>query len=441
MRKRYLVQAIFCSLLGAEVALAQEEGAAAAAPAPSQEAAELHDKLRTMSPEQRRAYLEEQHAKMREQAEAAMPPAPVPPPPMLGRVPEPAVPGAEEARQRHEKLKAMDPEERREYLREESEQRRKQAEAAVPSPPAPPPMAPLAGAAERYVPSPEEVRQRHEELKAMTPEQRRARLQEESEQRRAEAAAAIPAPPTPPAPVFGSEGQIPPATRGYERMRNMTPEQRRAYRDQRYQELRQQAAAEGLDLPETPPWAQQPPPGPGIRYMSDDERTAHWEAMSEMTPEERAVYRAEHHQRIMERAQAQAQPPGVEPPEVPEWVKQRWQQAEAVHKKIDAMSPEDREACFAMHRLMQGRGMGRRWRAPLAPGVGQGYPPAAAPELPPAAGGPDYPPASYGPGYGYGPESGWGRGYGYGPGPGYGQDYPSAPGYGYGPRPGPRPGY
>jgi hypothetical protein len=410
MRKRYLVQAILYSLLGADVALAQDEPTATAAPA-----------------EEQRADVDEQQPKVGQEPEA---PA----------SPQAAVPGAEQAKERHEKLKSMTPQDRREYLREQSEQRRKQAEAAMPSPPAPPMAPPFGAAPEAPAPTPEEVKERHEKLRAMSPEERRAQLREDSEKRRAEARAAMGEPPVPPA---------------YEKLRDMTPEERRAYRDKRYQALRRQAAAEGLDLPEKPPWAPQPP-GPGIRYMSDEERTAHWEAMSEMTPEERAVYRAEHHQRMMERAQ----PASGEQPEVPEWVKQRWERMEALQKKIDAMSAEDREACFAMQRLMQRRGVGRRWRGsmvpgadyPAGPGVRQGYAPGPAapsfgpsggtPDYPPPAAAPDYPPGANVPGYGYGPGSGWGRGYGYGPGSGYGQDYPPGPGYyGYGPQSGPRPGY
>lgn len=427
MRKKPLVQAILCSLLGANVALAQDPPAPATPTSP-QEAAGLHDKLRTMSPEERRAYLQDESEKRRAEAEAAMPATPAP---VQAGPPITPAPSAEEAKQRHETLKTMAPEQRREYLRAESEQRRQDAAAAMPSPPKQTPPPPFGEAAEAAVPTAEDVKARHEQLKGMTPQERRAQLQQESEQRRAEAEAAMPAPPMPPVPLFGAEGQTPPGAAAYEKMRSMTPEQRRAYRNQRYQELRQQAAAEGMDLPEAPPWAEQPPSG--IRYMTDEERTAHWEDMRGMTPEERAVYRAEHHQRMMERAQAAAE--GA--PEVPEWVKQQQEQAEALQKKIDAMSPEDREACFAMHRMMQprGRGMGYGWRGPAGPGLRQNLPPA----VPPAGGGPQYPPESYRSGYGYGP--GYGGGRGYGPGPGYGQDYPGAQNYGYGAPSGPGFGY
>ena len=481
MRKKYLVQAVFCSLLGANAALAEDQTPAApAAPLSPEEAAGLHDKLRTMSPEERREYLDEQHAKMREQAEASMPPPPpgaeemkerheklkemtpeerraylqqesekrrseaeaaIPVPPVQAGTSGQGPPSAEEAKERREKLKAMAPEERREYLRAESEQKRKEAEAAMPIPPPPPPV--LGGAPEPTAPSAEEIKAQHEKLRGMTPEERRAELKKQSEERRAGAAA--PVPPMPPAPVFGGERPTPPGAATSEKLRSMTPEQRRAYRNQRYQELRRQAAAEGLDLPETPPWAQQPPPG--IRYMTDDERTKHWETMSEMTPEERAVYRAEHHQRMMERAQET----GQAVPQIPEWVKQQQEQMDALKQRFEALSPEDKEACFAMQRLMRGPGMGRRWGGPVGPapdypvgpGVGRGarpdYSPAGTPEFPPPGGSGDYTPEPYVPGYGYGPGYGWGRGYG--PAPGYGQDYPPAPGYGYGPQSGPAPGY
>jgi hypothetical protein len=148
-----------------------------------------------MTPEQRHAHLRAESDARRAEAEAAMPPMPEPPP-MMAAPGEPTMPSAEEARARHEALKAMDPEERQAQLRAEREQRRAEAEAAAPPMPEPPPL--MAAPGEPAMPSAEDARDRHEALKAMSPEERQAQLRAESEQRWAEAAAA--APPMPGAP-------------------------------------------------------------------------------------------------------------------------------------------------------------------------------------------------------------------------------------------------
>ena len=109
MRKRYLIQAMMFALLGSQAALAEEQAAESAEPTAADSPAAQHDKLRTMSPDERRTYLEEAHKQMREQSAASMPePPPIPAPPGMGTEP-PEPPGAEEARARHEKLKAMTP--------------------------------------------------------------------------------------------------------------------------------------------------------------------------------------------------------------------------------------------------------------------------------------------------------------------------------------------
>ena len=70
-----------------------------------------------------------------------------------------------------------------------------------------------------------------------------------------------------------------------EKLRSMSPEERRAYRNQRYQELRERAASVGMELPERPPWETRGR-GPGARFLSDEERAAHREKMRQMSPEE-----------------------------------------------------------------------------------------------------------------------------------------------------------
>ena len=70
------------------------------------------------------------------EAEAAAPPMPEPPP-MMAAPGQPAMPSAEEVRARHEALKAMSPEERQAAIRADSEKRRAAAEAAMPAMAAP----------------------------------------------------------------------------------------------------------------------------------------------------------------------------------------------------------------------------------------------------------------------------------------------------------------
>jgi DNA-directed RNA polymerase specialized sigma24 family protein len=214
-------------------------------------------------------------------------------------------------------------------------------------------------------------------------------------------------------------------------------EERRAELNQRYSELRKRAAETGVPLPEMPPWEQSPGPGgfgdqaappasaampeppaafgPGIGHPMPDEA---WEAMHEMmmsmTPEEREAMRDKHYQEMRERAKAR----GIEMPETPPWKRaqptqpptpspqeQQWAKLKEV---INAMSPEQREACMAMQRL----------RAPMPPRLPMAYP---------------------GRGWGNVPDQGWGsgpdqdwwaapdQGWGRGGAPGYGPYAPRLP--------------
>ncbi len=85
----------------------------------------------------------------------------------------------------------------------------------------------------------------------------------------------------------GSEGRA--ATRG-----GKTPEERDAMREQRYQAMRERAEQRGMDMPEMPPWM----------LMSQEEREAHWEKMRNMTPEQRQAEREQHWQEMRARAQS-----------------------------------------------------------------------------------------------------------------------------------------
>lgn len=200
----------------------------------------------------------------------------------------------------------------------------------------------------------------------------------------------------------------------------------------RYEDLRKRAAAEGMEMPEQAPWSQSPDwmqsgnramnrpwargQGPGRTLMSDEERQARRQAMRQMGPDERQAYREKHYQEMRERAAAE----GIEMPETPPW-----KQAPSIPPASDwdkyrehlaSMSPEQREACMAMHsgpmampsmNMPQGFG--------FAPNQGYGAS------------------RMQGPGYGYGQ----GQGQGYGPGYYYGKMQGYNPGYmqgqGYGP--------
>ncbi|QYZ67987.1 MAG: hypothetical protein OI74_14655 [Gammaproteobacteria bacterium (ex Lamellibrachia satsuma)] len=74
-------------------------------------------------------------------------------------------------------------------------------------------------------------------------------------------------------------------------LRNMDPDERDAYRLERYQEMRERAAEVGLDLPEKPPWKDRP----ARPELSQDDEWARQQAVIDgMTPEERAACHAMH---------------------------------------------------------------------------------------------------------------------------------------------------
>jgi hypothetical protein len=191
----------------------------------------------------------------------------------------------------------------------------------------------------------------HERLMAMTPEERwearRAELNRryaDLRQRAAEAGMELPeqAPwdRTPPP----ATAKQPPSAPGWgpgkgpgrmlmspeerqairEKLRGMTPEQRRAFHEQHYQEMRERAAAQGMELPERPPWAgadAEPPAAP--------------------------------------QPPAAADAPGTDWPRLKE--------------TLGSMSPEQLEACMMMHRLPGPMAM------PRHPAAGYGYGPGYGP--------------------------------------------------------------
>lgn len=197
-------------------------------------------------------------------------------------------------------------------------------------------------------------------------------------------------------------------------------EQRRFELNQHYQDLRQRAARSNILMPEAPPWDQAQQAAEQAQAEGGDAGAPRGDGPAMMQGSSAAyeAMRERHYQEMRARAKAQ----GIELPELSPW---REVQTEppaapvedpmlAKHRQMmEAMSPEQREACMSMHQ-MQGPG----WpSAPAYPAWGQGQPPA------PAWGGPR---GGWGgaPGWGYpeqdwgfAPERGWDAGPGYGPRP------------------------
>lgn len=166
----------------------------------------------------------------------------------------------------------------------------------------------------------------------------------------------------------------------------MTPEERNARREERYQMMRERAMQRGVEFPETPPW----------KLMNDEERQAHWEKMRNMSPEERQAMREQHWQAMRKRAQEK----GIEMPETPPWkqaeqrraeMKARWDSYRAT---LDAMTPEQKEAVQAIY------GSGQSGSAP--PAMGRMTPPVMPMLAPYGQPGAGIPPGTGLPGFGYG---------------------------------------
>jgi hypothetical protein len=131
----------------------------------------------------------------------------------------------------------------------------------------------------------------------------------------------------------GSEGRA--ATRG-----GKTPEERDAMREQRYQAMRERAEQRGMDMPEMPPW----------KLMSEEEREAHWEKMRNMTPEQRQAEREQHWQEMRARAKSQGiefpeHPPWKQAEQRRQEMQARWEQYRSI---VGEMSEQQREAAEAI---------------------------------------------------------------------------------------------
>ncbi|MET0090048.1 MAG: hypothetical protein ABW068_08525 [Candidatus Thiodiazotropha sp.] len=173
----------------------------------------------------------------------------------------------------------------------------------------------------------------------------------------------------------------------HSKMMSMTQEERDAYRQERYAEMRKRAEEMGVEMPETPPWAD--PRMDSIR-PSMEERMEHRNKMMSKTPDERDAYRQERYAEMRNRAEDM----GVEMPETPPWEarKQAMDEQWAEHQKImQGMTDEQRAACHSMMQRHRGMGPGQGMGMGLGRGMGpQGW---SQPGMMP-----------YGqPGYGYGP--------------------------------------
>ncbi len=123
-------------------------------------------------------------------------------------------------------------------------------------------------------------------------------------------------------------------------MAGMTPAEREAAREAQYQAMRERAKAHGIDLPETPPY----------KTLSVEERRAQMDRMRNMTPEERMAARGENYKELRERAEAQGiELPETPPWELAQQRRKAMQEKwESYRKQIEEMSEEQREAARAV---------------------------------------------------------------------------------------------
>jgi len=184
--------------------------------------------------------------------------------------------------------------------------------------------------------------------------------EEAAEQPAAEAAAAAPAPEASAeaAPAASAEeSAAKPADYG-----RMTMEERWKAREKRYEELKKRAEEAGVMLPERPPWQDReammaPPP-------EMQKRMEHMKKMQAMTPEERDAYRMERYEEMRERAAEIGIELPENPPWKDRRAKmdEEWAKQQEI---IKGMTDEERAACHAMHRRhMMEMGPGPMKRGP-----------------------------------------------------------------------------
>ncbi|MES9863077.1 MAG: hypothetical protein ABW157_20275 [Candidatus Thiodiazotropha sp. LLP2] len=175
--------------------------------------------------------------------------------------------------------------------------------------------------------------------------------------------------------------------------------QRWKEREQRYQALRQRAEEAGVMLPAHPPWrsSQRDSIRPNM-----EERMEHHRKMMNMSPEERDAFRQEHYQEMRDKAQQKGVEMPETPPWVAR--RQAMEDEWATHQKaIQGMSDEERAACHAMHRRHMGRGQGYGMGRGHGMGQGHGMGCGGAGNCQGPYGNPGGASAPRYPGYGYGP--------------------------------------
>ncbi len=228
----------------------------------------------------------------------------------------------------------------------------------------------------------------------------------------------------------------------------MSKEQIEAMREQHYQQMRERAKARGVEMPQAPPWKQ------GL--MSEEEHREHFEKMRNMTPAERQAFRQEMWKTMRERAKEggidMPEMPLCSMGEAPWLSPEARDRYQAIVNQMTAEQKEAAQAIFGGPGGPPPRMMPPAWGPQAQPGTpsqplpgpgpglqGFGGPPAAMPQG-------DWPgqrqPQGYGPGPGFGMPQGfgtgqevpWGQGRGYGTPEGYGpQSFggPQYPGSGY----------
>lgn len=142
----------------------------------------------------------------------------------------------------------------------------------------------------------------------------------------------------------------------------MSMEERWKEREKNYAELRQRAEEAGVMLPERPPWRDRS----AQKALRPDmqERMEHRQKMQSMTPEERDAYRMERYQEMRERGQEIGMEMPETPPwkQRQSAMEEEWAKHQAA---IEGMSEEERAACHAMHRRhMRQAGPGSMMRGP-----------------------------------------------------------------------------
>lgn len=157
----------------------------------------------------------------------------------------------------------------------------------------------------------------------------------------------------------------------------MSMEERWKEREKRYEELKSRAEEAGVMLPEHPPWQDREAMIKAHPEMQ--KRMEHMQKMRSMTPEERDAYRMERYEEMRERAKEIGMELPENPPwkNRQARMKEEWAKHQEV---IKGMTDEERAACHAMSRRHMRQAVpGRMPRGgmypPMPEGRGPGYGP------------------------------------------------------------------